>query len=341
MDFATPTPHYVQQPAKGVAMDPIVIETTTPQFGQRLDALFGTADKHVPFDDVRLEDVRLDDVPFEDVPFEVGSDEMPTDLTRDPRAGLVAGEIRPDYMPIVDVSTGEWVGVEALSRWHHPTAGVLRPEAYLGQLERAGWIVDHDRHIIRTALVDFQHRIPTTSGDTSWRLHFNLTAESFQDPSLGSWLADAAANYGIEPRRLGIELTETSELELTETVRATIWSIRAMGASVVIDDFGTGYNGLSLLRDNLFDALKFDAAFLHGVADGLQPADEPHRRRLVIGMLTLAQELGLPVIFEGVETSEQERFIREHGCRFAQGYHYSKPLSLVQIARELARRFNV
>ncbi|WID95446.1 EAL domain-containing protein [Bosea vestrisii] len=151
-------------------------------------------------------------------------------------------------------------------------------------------------------------------------VHVNLAASVFRDPALPERLLGQLVAAGVPADRFGVEVTETVLLTRNaDEAERTLKTLRAAGLRVALDDFGTGYASLTHLKRFPVDALKIDRGFVSHVAEGRGDA------AIVRALIQLAADLGLDVVAEGVETLEQEAFLREHGCRFAQGYRYAKP----------------
>ena len=236
---------------------------------------------------------------------------------------LEAGELALLYQPQVDVETMEVVGMEALLRWRHPQRGVILPEEFIGIAEERGLILPIGEWVLRQACLDvrrFHER-----GMRGFRVSVNLSARQFLDPSLASTVESALRDSGIPPETLELEITESMAMKNVHLTLAPLEQFRRAGVSIAIDDFGTGYSSLSYLKRFPIDALKIDRSFVTDLPDKFEDA------AIVSSVIQLANGLGLRVVAEGVETSEQLEFLRKAGCREVQGYYFSYPAAIEEL----------
>jgi diguanylate cyclase len=232
------------------------------------------------------------------------------------------------YQPMVDMETGAIGGVEALIRWAHPTRGLLTPGEFLGVAEQTGAIVAIGEWVLDCAcrqLREWNSRSP----ETTLRLSVNLSPTQILQSSIVATVSGALARSGLDPSLLVLELTEAVMVQDTELAATRLGQLKSLGVRLAIDDFGTGYSSLGYLRQLPFDILKVDKGFVDGVTHG---STEPALTRAI---LTLADSLGMIAVAEGVEEAEQARALQELGCRYAQGYLFSRPLPVDQIERLL------
>ncbi len=219
--------------------------------------------------------------------------------------------------PAVDLATGAPTGVEALIRWRHPRRGWLGPHDFIRPVENSEQLGTFTRYVLDKALgVAAQW----TREGLDLPISVNLSARSLLDPRLPAEIADALRRHQVPAHRLVLEITETvvmSELEVIDEVLATL---RTMGVQLAVDDFGTGFSSLTFLTRIAVDELKVDRSFV------IRMADSPEAAAIVRTTVGLAQELGLRVVAEGVETAEQRSALAELGCTAAQGYHFFKPM---------------
>lgn len=234
-------------------------------------------------------------------------------------AGALKDErILPFYQPQVALDTGRIIGFEALARWRHSERGIIPAAAFQEGFHDAEIAAGISDAIIATAVSDLRRWLD--AGLDVGHVHVNLAASVFRDPALPERLLGQLAAAGVPADRFGVEVTETVLLTRdADEAERTLKTLRAAGLRVALDDFGTGYASLTHLKRFPVDALKIDRSFVSHVAEGRDDA------AIVRALTRLAADLGLAVIAEGVETAEQEAFLREHGCRFAQGYRYAKP----------------
>jgi diguanylate cyclase (GGDEF)-like protein len=222
------------------------------------------------------------------------------------------------YQPVVNLATGEVVGAEALVRWRHPEFGVLPPAKFIGLAEDTGMIVEIGDFVMRSACA--QTRAWQDRGFGRLRIAVNVSARHFQQTNFLDRVVQILTDTRLDPVSLELELTETSIVENPEMAAELLTRIRNLGARVAIDDFGTGYSSLSYLKRLPIDTVKLDRSFVNGATS------DPDDAALVMAIITLAHNLGLKVIAEGVETDEQLNFLRLLRCDEVQGYLFSKPV---------------
>lgn len=235
---------------------------------------------------------------------------------------LQNNELEVFYQPQIDVSSGHIFAVEALLRWEHPTLGRISPERFVPVAEESTLIDAIGQWTLEEAC-----REAASWGDLGLpeiNVAVNLSPRQFQKAVLlTDNVSRALRNSGLDPRRLELELTESLALERPEEVNATLVHFREMGIRTAIDDFGVGHTGLDYLDRITVDTLKIDRSFINRIGESGAP--------LVTAVISLARGLNLDVIAEGVETRAQVNFLKAHGCRYMQGFLFSKPLSGSQL----------
>ena len=224
------------------------------------------------------------------------------------------------YQPQVEMKSGRIVGVEALVRWAHPTRGLISPDVFIGAAETSGLIKPLGLWVLRQACDQMKR----------WRdekiappvIAVNLSVVQLKlDGEFESVVGEIIAESGLNADDLELELTESTLMETTLEHRDVLAKLREKGARLSIDDFGTGYSSLDYLRSYAVNRIKIAQKFIDGIPDN--PGDVA----IVRATLGLARELGIEVIAEGVETATQADFLVAAGCRFVQGYYFSKPLT--------------
>jgi EAL domain-containing protein (putative c-di-GMP-specific phosphodiesterase class I) len=223
------------------------------------------------------------------------------------------------YQPVVDLSSGDIVGLEALVRWQHPERGLLPPVEFLDLAESTGLIVDISECVLRTACL--QARQWQEQGREKLRVAVNVSARHFRQKDFVERIVSIVSETGLSPESLELELTESSIMENPESAAEILSEIRRLGISVAIDDFGTGYSSMSYLKRFCVDTLKIDRSFVNGVAT------DTHDAAMVRAMITLARDLNLRVVAEGIETEAQLAFLNQLRCEEGQGYLFAKPES--------------
>ena len=241
-------------------------------------------------------------------------------LARDLHHAITHDELRLHYQPILDFSTNEIAGVEALVRWERPGVGLLDPGFFIEAAERTGQIVPLGDWVVRTACGNARLLGNYSGGPRT--MSINVSAVQLADPTLIVTLREAMMEGDCPPSSIVIEVTESVLLHDLEAVAASLEAIKALDVGLALDDFGTGYSSLQYLRGLPIDRLKVDRGFVAGL--GINGADTA----IVASTIALAHALGLRSVAEGVETDEQLAVLREMGCDFAQGYLVSRPADL-------------
>jgi EAL domain-containing protein (putative c-di-GMP-specific phosphodiesterase class I) len=244
------------------------------------------------------------------------------------RAGIDRGELSLVYQPIVRLPDGGWTAVEALVRWKHPERGMVPPDVFIPIAERTGLIVPLGDWILRTACQQAADWLATYGPEAPGEIGVNVSARQLREPGFADDVVRALAETQLAPGRLMVEVTETAVFEggvALETLRA----VANLGVGVALDDFGTGHSSLGLLRTCPADTLKVDKSFVDGISGATEEAV------IATAMIQITNGLHLQAIAEGVETAEQAATLHRLGYRFAQGYHFSRPLNAEQISARL------
>ncbi|MGQ0831290.1 MAG: sensor domain-containing protein [Microthrixaceae bacterium] len=267
--------------------------------------------------------------------FETYRDEMHTmALTRlqeeaELRRAVEHHEITPHYQPIVELATGNIVGVEALARWHHPVRGLVGADAFIPVAEETGLIEDIGRVVMNQACSDLRRWIDGGLTSPGFFVSVNLAPLQLVRPSLVDEVAALLATHAIDPDRLILEVTEGDMMADTGASIVNLERLRALGVRIAVDDFGTGYSSLSYLQRFPIDILKIDKYFVDGIDAGPEQSALPH------AIIRLAQALHLTPIAEGVERESQKARLHALGCDLAQGYHFAAALPGDRITRLL------
>lgn len=228
-------------------------------------------------------------------------------------------ELEVNYQPKIDLKNGKVIGAEALIRWKHKDLNFVPPSQFIGLAEESGFIHklgDWMLHQVSKDIKSWEEKgihIPSVS--------LNLSPLQFGDADLPRKIESALRQYRVNPVKLEIEITESLNLFDIEKILDRIVGIKEIGVGLSIDDFGTGYSSLSYLHRIPADILKIDRSFIQDIPDN------PSHVSLTKAIIAMAHELNLKVVAEGVETKEQEKFLKKLYCDYAQGYLYSKPLT--------------
>ncbi len=245
------------------------------------------------------------------------------------RTAIAAGQIKVHYQPVLDLRTEQVVGMEALARWEHPEFGSVTPAQFIPVAEESGLIVDLGESVLRQVCAQLADW--TRSGFAAVPIAVNVSAQQLQRTDICERVLSACASYGIAPKLLRVELTESVVMREIERHVGTLERLRVAGAGVSIDDFGTGYSSLSYLKHLPIDQLKIDRSFVRDMAVDANDA------AIVAAIISMARSLKLETIAEGVETAQHALRLLALGCEFAQGFHYSGAVPANEAVRFLRR----
>lgn len=237
-------------------------------------------------------------------------------LENELRYAIERKELEVYYQPIIDLHIGKVSGAEALMRWNHPTQGLILPIKFIPLTEKTEIIVPMGDWILEKAAT--QAVLWHQEGFQDFKIAINLAAKQLRQGNLVETVDKILAKTGIDPTCIELELTETAVLD--EGLASIITALSNRGISLAIDDFGTGYSSFSYLKHFHIDKIKIDKTFIDDVTTNHDSAT------IVSAILTMAKELGIKTLAEGVETEAQLQFLKERGCQYIQGYYFSKPL---------------
>lgn len=223
------------------------------------------------------------------------------------------------FQPKVDINTWQISGAEALIRWNHPEKGLISPAEFIPLAEETGLIAPIGEWVLHRLC---EHLKESTLNAPKLILSSNISARQFQDPNFLLNILSILDTVGVEPRNLELELTESCIMAPVDSGIRTLHALREAGVSISIDDFGTGFSSLAYLKRLPIDILKIDRSFVHDAST------HPDDAALIMAIITLAHNLRLKVVAEGVETEEQLRFLHLLRCDEIQGYLFSKPLPI-------------
>jgi EAL domain-containing protein (putative c-di-GMP-specific phosphodiesterase class I) len=245
------------------------------------------------------------------------------------RRGLERNEFFLHYQAKLDLRNGRITGVEALVRWQHPDLGVIPPAQFIPLAEETGLIVPIGNWVLNTACM--QNVAWQREGLPPLRMAVNLSARQFADENLVIDIAEALKKSGMHPDLLELELTESMVMQHAERAGKVLGAIKQLGVRVAIDDFGVGYSSLANLKRFPIDTLKVDRSFIRDI-----PLDVEDKA-ITQAIIAMGKSLNLTVVAEGVETLEQETFLRDHGCDETQGFYFSRPIASDEFAALLRR----
>jgi len=226
-------------------------------------------------------------------------------------------ELRLFYQPIIDLQEGRIVGAEALVRWQHPTRGLVPPDAFIPLAEKTDLICGMGLWVLETACR--QLAVWQAAGQQLY-LSINVSARQIPDALPPGLILEALKRHGLSASALALEITEG--VLLSDIAEGVNWlkELRDAGFRVYMDDFGTGYSSLSYLKRFPIDVVKVDKSFIHDMNE------ETNDRLLVQAIVAMADALGLQVVAEGIENECQISLLRQMGCRYGQGYYFSRPI---------------
>lgn len=245
------------------------------------------------------------------------------------RRALERNEFEVYYQPKVNINTRKIVGLEALIRWRHPELGLISPMEFIPSAEETGLILPIGEWILSTACR--QLKAWQMEGLPSINLSVNISPVQFQLANLSETVINIVHEAGLNPKFLDLEVTESSVMRNPESAIESLKKLKEAGIKISIDDFGTGYSSLVYLKKLPIDVLKIDKSFVQDLATN------PDDAALVMTIITLAHNLRLTVVAEGVETEEQLNLLHLLRCDEWQGYLFSKPLPSVELRNLLIK----
>jgi len=250
-------------------------------------------------------------------------------LENDLRHALERHELFLVYQPQIDTRTGGVSGLEALLRWRHPDLGLVPPNDFIGVAESSGLITPIGEWVLRTAC--WQARAWQDAGLAPVPIAVNVSAIQLRQRGFCELVRAVLQESRLNPRYLELELTEGVLLTNVDVMFALIQELRAMGVKLTIDDFGTGYSSLNYLKQFKVNRLKIDRSFVREVPGNADDA------AITTAIIQMAKALNLDVVAEGVENAAQLDFLRAQDCYEIQGYYFSKPVAVDEIAKRLQR----
>ncbi len=225
--------------------------------------------------------------------------------------------------PQCDISTGKIVGAEALVRWNHATKGLISPGIFIPVLERNGIITHLDKYVWRRVCEWLQSWIDR--GYHPVPVSINVSRIDIFSIDVPAYLSELMHTYQLSEKLLKVEITESAYADSNDKINETVQKLRDQGFIVMMDDFGSGYSSLNMLKDISVDVLKLDMRFLN-----INESDSEKGIGILESIVNMARLMRLPIIVEGVETQQQEKFLLTMGCRYTQGYYYYRPLPIDQ-----------
>ncbi|RTL64073.1 MAG: bifunctional diguanylate cyclase/phosphodiesterase [Hyphomicrobiales bacterium] len=241
------------------------------------------------------------------------------DLAADLRRAIELDQLELHFQPQSSVSDRKIVGHEVLLRWKHPGRGYVPPAEFIPLAEETGIIIPIGEWVLREACKE------AASWKCDDKIAVNLSAVQLTQVDLPKTILAILMETGLPPRRLELEITESSIIQDKVRSLQSLRQIRALGVSIAIDDFGTGYSSLETLRSFPFDRIKLDRSFMNEVEHSVQA------RAIIRAVLALGRSLDISVLAEGVESELQLQILEDEGCHEAQGYHLGRPTPVAQV----------
>jgi diguanylate cyclase (GGDEF)-like protein len=246
-------------------------------------------------------------------------------MENDLRRALDREEFRVHYQPIVSLENGQLTGFEALLRWQHPERGFISPADFISLAEDTGLIVPIGMWILKRAcrqLAKWQWKAPA---NRQLFMSVNLSSKQLAQSALVDQIRETLEETHVDPRHLKLEITESAVMENAETAAKLMRCLKSLGVQLSIDDFGTGYSSLGYLHRFPVDILKVDRSFIGRIGEAAENIE------IVRTIVSLAENMGMQVVAEGVETLSQLSQLRRLNCQFGQGYLFSRPVDAESI----------
>jgi diguanylate cyclase (GGDEF)-like protein len=241
-------------------------------------------------------------------------------LESDLRFANERGELSMFYQPLVSLRDGEIIGFEALLRWQHPTRGFISPAQFIPIAEETGLIIPITDWILKETTVQIAAWQKISHAFRNLMVSVNISGKHLAADGLVGQVEKVLSLAKLSPSSLKLEITETTAMENAERAIEILTRLKEIGVQLSIDDFGTGYSSLNYLHRLPFDTLKIDRSFVFSVGENGENSE------ILRTILSLAKNLKMRVIAEGIETESQLRILQQLGCEFGQGYLFSKPM---------------
>ena len=253
-------------------------------------------------------------------------------MENDLRRAIEREELRVHYQPIVSLDSGQLAGFEALVRWQHPERGFINPSDFIPLAEDTGLIVPLGLWVLRRACEQLGQWQWQSAANRSLFMSVNLSGKQVARPKLVSEIRQVLEETRIDPKYLKLEITESAVMENAETAVQLLRRLKALGVQLSIDDFGTGYSSLGYLHRFPVNTLKVDRSFVGRIGEAAENIE------IVRTIISLAENMGMEVVAEGVETLSQLAQLRKLNCRYGQGYLFSRPVDAESVSTWISRK---
>jgi diguanylate cyclase (GGDEF)-like protein/PAS domain S-box-containing protein len=253
-------------------------------------------------------------------------------VEQDLAGAIKQGDFVLHYQPVVDLESGEMISIEALVRWHHPTFGLVSPAEFIQVAEETGLIDALGDWVFNEACSQFRRWADTGIADRIGSVAVNLSRKQLPKPDLAEKLIAAAARHGVSPGAICLEITETAIMADVQASLTQLRALKAAGFKLSLDDFGSGHSSLSNVHEFPIDSIKIDRAFIANMLMGRA------HTALIQAVVTLAHNLNMTVVAEGVERAEQVPLLQSLDCDSAQGWYFCGPVRAEEITARLMAR---
>nr|WP_290762037.1 GGDEF domain-containing phosphodiesterase [Halanaerobium sp.] len=244
-------------------------------------------------------------------------------------AALKNEEFILHYQSFNDGESEKVVGFETLIRWQHPEKGLIPPGVFIPLAEENGFIIEIGNWVLEKACREIKELNDHLKSD--YYLSVNVSPEQFIDKNFINTVENVLNRTGLKPQNLELEITERTTVENIDYTIELLEQLNQLGVKTAIDNFGTGYSSLNYIKEFAINTLKIDKSFIDDFLNNL------NNRAIVNTIITLAHNLNLKVVAEGVESKEQAEQLKEAGCDIIQGYYYSHPVPLAEIRKEFGK----
>jgi sensor c-di-GMP phosphodiesterase-like protein len=235
------------------------------------------------------------------------------------RRAIGTQQIFVEYQPIIDLRTGKLASFEALARWRLPEGGLISPVRFIPIAEKSGLILPLGEQIVHEVIVQLHEW--QELGMQLVPISVNVATLQLERTAFSTYVHELLLQYNLDPQLLAFEITESAWMQDSHKHIVIIDTLRNAGSRIYVDDFGTGFSNLSYLKALPVDTLKIDQSFTRTIDT------DPSDAAIVGGIIAMADNLKLDTVAEGIETATQARLLRELGCKYGQGYYFSKPLA--------------
>ncbi len=249
------------------------------------------------------------------------------------RKSLERDEIQVYYQPLIDLKSGQIIGVESLARWNQPELGMIPPSIFIPLAEEIGMILPIGNYVLQQACQ--QVKIWDEQGFPALSVSVNISYYQFQQAGFIKYVTDTLKKVNLPPHRLCLEITENVAMTNVNHMMNTMTKLKQLGVHIAIDDFGTGYSSLGYLKNFKVNTLKIDQSFIKDVTT------DDDNAAIVTALIAMCRQLKIKSLAEGVETQEQLEFLKSRGCDEIQGFLFSKPIPLEELNTILQENRNL